>query len=115
MIMPPADPSSNTPFSTALLELFQAFNQARTIDERRDLSKQIAAMYASERDITDWEASEEYHEFFEAYERAALAYEQQADKLSRLAINMIGQYLQQNKTDIDTLLTPVVPAVSQSN
>lgn len=91
------------PFSIELLELYQAFQHAPTKQAREEIAKRIAALFVSERDNTDTDASEEYHEFFEAYEAAALKYEQQAQKLSRLAVNLISSYLTQHETTVEDL------------
>lgn len=91
------------PFSIELLDLYQAFQQAPTREARKEIAKQIAATFASERDDTDIEASEEYHEFFERYEQSVMKYDQQAQKLSRLAVNLISSYLTQHETTVEEL------------
>lgn len=97
------------PFSIVLLELYQEFQQAPSQEIRNEIAKQIAATFASERDNTDSDASEEYHEFFESYEKAALRYDQQASRLSRLALNLISGYLTQHETTVEELMPAVSP------
>lgn len=91
------------PFSVELLELYQEFQQAPSKEARREIAKKMAALFASERDDTDTDGSEEYHEFFESYEQASLKYDQESQKLSRLAVHMISHYLAQNETTIEEL------------
>ncbi len=100
------------PFSIDLLELYQAFQEAPNREARADLTRQIAATFAQERDTTDGTATEEYHEFFENYERSALSFEQQSDKLSRLAINLISSYLSQHETTVEDLLPSLSPVTN---
>lgn len=112
MIMKPSTEAVEMPFSPQLLELYQAFQAATSQQERLDLSQQIAATFASDRDAVDWSASEDYHEFFEAYERAVLKYEQQTTRLSRLALNLVDRFLTTHETDVETLLTPSAVAAN---
>jgi hypothetical protein len=103
-------PPEEIPFSIELLELYQAFLQAPTREARTDLTRQIASIFASERDSTDASASEEYHEFFESYEKAALKFEQQSDRMTRLAVNLISNYLTRNETTVEEL----IPSISST-
>lgn len=105
MIMKPAP--EDMPFSPKLLELYQAFQRAPHQQARSEIGKEMAAVFASEWDPTDNEASEEYHHFFETYEKAALKYDLQADRLSRLAVNLISGFLTQNDTTIEELIPTV--------
>ncbi len=107
MIMSKPQPE-DLPFSIELLELYQEFQQTPSREVRNEIAKQMAAAFASERDSTDGSASEEYHEFFESYEKAALKYDQQATRLSRLALNLISGYLTQNEITVEEL----IPAIS---
>jgi hypothetical protein len=110
MIMKP-QPDEDFPFSTQLLELYQAFTHAPNAEARIDLAKRIAVTFAAERDATDISASEEYHEFFENFEAAVLKYEQQSSKLARLAVNLIGSYLAQHDAQVEDF----IPTVSSNS
>lgn len=110
MIMKPQPNDEARPFSTDLLKLYQEFMQAPSKEVRDSLAKRIAATFASERDSSDCSASEDYHEFFENYEMALLNYEQQSNKLSRLAVHLIGAYLTQNDTEVESLIPAAATA-----
>jgi len=80
------------PFSPHLLELYQEFRSAPK-DQKGELARQIAEAFASERDVYEYQASEQYHEFFETFEQARQKYDQQSQRLTRVAATLIEEYL----------------------
>lgn len=93
----------DVPFSDNLLRLYSEFVDTKSRERREELSLEIAALFAAERDATDISGSEEYHEFFEAYEQAQLDFKIKSLKLARVAVQLITTYLDQHETTVDTI------------
>jgi hypothetical protein len=102
--------AEDIPFSSEILELYQAFTQATDRETKTAISLQMASVFAADHDNLDPSATEEYHEFFEAFEKAILAYEHQAHKLARLAVNLVSSYLANNETTVDEMIPTVTSA-----
>lgn len=91
------------PFSHRLLNLYRRYQDAKTKEERTAMTGELAEAFLAEHDLTDPGLGDEYHSFFEDYEKARLALEHENLKLTRLAVHVIHEYVQSNKLDLDTL------------
>jgi hypothetical protein len=83
------------PFSERLLELYEQF-QTSDRAGRLKLARSIAEAFMGDHDKTDHQATDDYHEYFEAYEEARLKYEQASLRVTRLVVHVIEGYLASN-------------------
>ncbi len=105
---------ADLPFSHELLDLYQSFHEA-PIEERPALVLKIAATFAAERDPSDTESSEEYHDLVEAYERAQLKYEQHAQRVTRLAVQLIESFFKNEGLEVDDVLEEQASVLQNQN
>lgn len=80
------------PFSAEVLGIFKRLREAKTKEERNELTVALAAQFAKEHDPSDFSATDDFHVYFEEFARAKLAFDQAAARLGRLAANCIEQY-----------------------
>lgn len=83
------------PFSKRLLDMHREFSGA-TRERKLELAQELAALFASEHDATDYSATDDYHQYFEEYFQAKLRYEQESLRLARLAANLISVLLEKS-------------------
>ena len=103
------------PISPEVLQLFVKFHRARSAEERLNVCAQIAEQFSIEYDPTAQDATEDWHHFFEEYDRASLALEQATNKLSRLAIHYVTSELERNKVSFNEVLETVDQASRSAN
>lgn len=92
------------PFSPRLIELYRQFQDAPK-DQRLKLAREIAETFASERDCLDHSGSEDYHEFFEDFETARLAFDQQSQKLTRITLQLVEHYMEHHPEAVQDVPT----------
>jgi len=91
-------------FSHKVLDLYQRFQKASK-EERSQLAFELADAFAADHDSTDAAIGDDYHSYFEDYEKARLAFEQESVKIARLAVHVLHEFVQNNNLDLDTLKT----------
>lgn len=89
------DASSLPPYSEEVLRLFQQTTSAKTTNEKQVKMLALAAQFAKDGDPLDESLIDEYHEYFEEYERTAVAHKQSSLRLARLAMQVVGKYLEE--------------------
>ena len=89
------------PFSPEVMDQYLSFTHAATAEKRTVAAMQLAESFYDNHDLTDMNASEGYHDFFEKYEQARLDYQQASLKLSRLAVRIIEEYHKQHDFPVD--------------
>jgi len=87
------------PFSERLLELYQEFQSANK-ERRVELAHEIAEAFMVDHDSTDHGATDDYHQYFEAYEEARLKFEHASLRVTRLVVHVIEQYLTSNQIQL---------------
>ena len=90
------------PFSSDLMELYRYWLEA-PVEDRMHLSLEIATVFCAEHDPTDTDFSEEYHSLFEDFLRAQLNFENEAMRLTRIAIHRITDHLEEHSIDLDNV------------
>jgi hypothetical protein len=90
-----------------MLALFVQYHRARTQKEREDVCFRIAEQFAAEYDPTAQDATEDWHDFFEAHAKASLALEQAALKLSRLAVHYVTGEMERHGVTLDEVVDVV--------
>lgn len=93
--------SSPPLFSRPLMALYRKVRAAKDQDERTTAMMALARRFAAEHDALDYELSEDFHEFVEAYERSRLAHQQTALRLARLAVNVMEECLKEAAVPLD--------------
>ena len=84
------------PFSQETLALYRRVQQVCCPNHKKQLLMDLAAQFAKEHDSSDETASDDYHVYFEEYEKARLAYKQAALRVGRLAVGCIDTFLESN-------------------
>jgi len=79
------------PYPKAILHLCQRIQSAETPEERAQLMMQLASSFHQVHDLTDAKLNDDYHDFFEEYERARLKFRQAAMRLARLAMSEVEE------------------------
>lgn len=91
------------PFSHETLVLYQRLQQATSKEERARLTVELAARFAAEYDSADATATDDFHLYFDEYEKARLEYQQKAMRVGRLASDLIKQFLEATPTTVEEL------------
>lgn len=89
------------PYSKAVLRLCQRIKDCKSREERTQLMVQLAKRFHQEHDATDTILNDQYHDFFEEYERAQLQFQQAALRLARLALSEVDETFDANDLTID--------------
>ncbi len=97
--MKPQDPAAA--FSPELMDLYRRLQNARK-EERAALQHDLAKVFAAEHDLTDANLGDDYHLYFEDYAKARADFERESLRVSRLAIHVLREYLDENDVDADT-------------
>ena len=85
------------PFSDAVMQLYRQVREATTKDERMNAILALASRFAQEHDPSDHECSDDYHDYFEQYEKARIEFRQKGMQLGRLAVHLISEYTEHNE------------------
>jgi hypothetical protein len=91
------------PYSKAVLHLCQRIQSAESTPERTELMLQLAGHFHRDHDTTDAQLNDDYHDFFEEYERARLKYQQAAMRLARLAMSEVKEACDRNEMTLTEL------------
>ncbi len=81
------------PFPDRVLNVYRQLSEAEDPNDRYMLSRELAEIFAETHDPTDPNLTDIYHQYFEEFDHAKLAYDQAALKVARLASQVIEQYL----------------------
>jgi len=90
--------------SEDLLRLFKRFKEADNHLDRVSLATEIAEVALMEHDFTDPNLTDEYHRYYEDFQRARDEYERSSLKLARLNVGVIESYLQGLDTTVEAVL-----------
>lgn len=101
-------PLDEVPFSENLMRLYRQVQTARTREERQQAMMAFASAVSQEHDHTDHSASEVYHDYIEAYDKAQLEFVQQGMRLARMAADCMERYFSENEVSVDEALDDVV-------
>jgi hypothetical protein len=82
------------PFSEAVMALYRKVQTATTKETRLNATMELAAQFAMEHDSSDHELSDDYHGYFEQFEKARVEFRQQSVKLGRLTVDLIEKYVE---------------------
>lgn len=93
--------SPEHPFSNETLVLYQRLQRCTSKEERTGLMLELAAQFVGEHDPSDSTATDDYHKYFEEYDKARMAYTQAAMKIGRLASECVKTYLATTETTIE--------------
>ncbi len=116
MIMIPQAPcpecskTHDVTFSHKLMDLYRRHQNATSREERAALVKEFAQAFVEEHDLTDAELTDDYHLYFEDYEKARKNFDIEALKVSRLAVHVIRDYIEANGLDDETMIEAGAPA-----
>jgi hypothetical protein len=92
--VPEPEPS---PFSDAVMQLYRQVREATTKDERMNAILALASRFAQEHDPGDHECSDDYHDYFESYEKARVEFRQKGMQLGRLAVHLISEFTESHE------------------
>lgn len=95
------------PFPPRLVSLYRQLEESTDPEERYMLSREMAEIFSADHDPTDHQLTDSYHEYFEEFDKAKLAYDQAALKVARVATQVIDQYLVSKNMSTDDLCDPV--------
>ena len=87
------DETLTLPFPPRLVSLFRQLTDSTDASERYLLSREMAEVFAETHDPTDHGLTDDYHQYFEEFDKAKLAYDQAALKVARVATQVIEQYM----------------------
>jgi hypothetical protein len=93
-------------FSQELVDYYHEVLALKDPEELRSGIIELASMFAAEYDSTDPEYEETFHAYFDEYERARLAFEQQSMKLGRLALLVVKGCTEPKDDTVEAVLTP---------
>jgi hypothetical protein len=77
------------PYSKVVLKLCKQISITTSVEDRAQLMLQLASKFHMDNDPTDAHLTDQYHEYFDDYERARLEFQQTALRLARLAITEV--------------------------
>ena len=90
--------------SNRMLRLFQQYKETDDPFTKAGIANEIAEVALHEHDFTDFSLNEEYHKFYEDFQRARNKYDEASLKLARLALNVIENYLEVNGTTVEAAI-----------
>lgn len=96
---------NEAPFSENLLQLYRQVQTARTREERQQAMMAFANAVSQEHDPTDHSASEVYHDYIEAFDKAQMEFHQHGMRLARMAVDCMDHYFAEN--DVREVLSTV--------
>lgn len=97
------DGTINLPFPHRLISLYRQFEEATDQEDRYMLAREIAEVFSEDHDPTDYELNDSYHEYFEEFDKAKLAYDQAALKVARVATQVVKHHLLANDLSVEDL------------
>lgn len=98
---------NEVPFSENMLRLYRQVQTARTREERQQAMMAFAGAVSQEHDPTDHSASEVYHDYIEAFDKAQLEFHQQGMRLARMATDCMDQYFVESEATLEEVLATV--------